>query len=397
MRVFSVVGTTKSGKTSTIEAIIPELRCRGYSVGSVKDIHFKAFAIDQEGTNTHRHRMAGSQLVTAWGLHETDVMFPERLPLEKVLSYYDHDFVVLEGAYDFYGPGIITAHNEAEIEARIRPGIFAICGQISNHLEEYRGLPVVNALTESTRLADIIEQSVADWELTPAARQPGPHLGRQPGVERLPSKKNDVYRFGDVVIKRFTDSGRFEMETEIGSLLENSGLNTPPRLAVNPLALTNIYRFVEALPVVELIETVSWDQATAMLDKIWQWMQDFYILTLDRKGIQYILGDVHLRNFLYRQESQQIYGLDFEECRPGRIETDLARFYVFLLHYDPALTPRKRALGAYWLELLAGHPMIGHAFLHEEMERESAAMKARRQRRIISADRDHADDRKMAP
>jgi molybdopterin-guanine dinucleotide biosynthesis protein B len=47
------------------EAIIAELRRRNYRVGSVKDIHFEGFALDQEGTNTHRHKMAGAELVTA--------------------------------------------------------------------------------------------------------------------------------------------------------------------------------------------------------------------------------------------------------------------------------------------------------------------------------------------
>ena len=41
MKVFSVIGISKSGKTTTIENIIKELRKRNYSVGSVKEIHFE--------------------------------------------------------------------------------------------------------------------------------------------------------------------------------------------------------------------------------------------------------------------------------------------------------------------------------------------------------------------
>ncbi|HCS10941.1 MAG TPA: molybdopterin-guanine dinucleotide biosynthesis protein, partial [Clostridiales bacterium] len=54
MKVFSVIGITKSGKTTTIENIIKELRKRNYTVGSVKEIHFEEFKMDVEGTNTHR-------------------------------------------------------------------------------------------------------------------------------------------------------------------------------------------------------------------------------------------------------------------------------------------------------------------------------------------------------
>ena len=59
MKVFSVFGITKSGKTTTIENIIAELRKRRYSVGSVKEIHFEIFAIDTEGTNADRHKKDG--------------------------------------------------------------------------------------------------------------------------------------------------------------------------------------------------------------------------------------------------------------------------------------------------------------------------------------------------
>ncbi|MFA7550797.1 MAG: molybdopterin-guanine dinucleotide biosynthesis protein MobB, partial [Sedimentibacter sp.] len=60
MKVFSVIGITKSGKTTTIENIIKELLKRNYTVGSVKEIHFEQFKMDPEGTNTFRHKTAGS-------------------------------------------------------------------------------------------------------------------------------------------------------------------------------------------------------------------------------------------------------------------------------------------------------------------------------------------------
>lgn len=163
MKVFSIIGISKSGKTTTAEAVIAELRRRNYTVGSVKDIHFEGFAMDQEGTNTHRHKMAGAELVTARGLYETDVMFQSRMPLVEILKFYDQDFVVLEGAHDFKGPGIISAHTEQEIDERRRDTVFAIVGQISNRLTEYKGLPVINAMTDASKLVDLIEMAVPHW------------------------------------------------------------------------------------------------------------------------------------------------------------------------------------------------------------------------------------------
>lgn len=160
MKLFSVFGITQSGKTTTIENIIRELRKRRYSVGSVKEIHFEQFAIDQEGTNTYRHKAAGSELVTARGYYETDILFPEQLSVEKILRFYQQDYVVLEGVTDYNVPKIITAHNMKEIAERFDASVFAISGKISTQLKEYEGIPVVNALDDITRLVDLIEEKV---------------------------------------------------------------------------------------------------------------------------------------------------------------------------------------------------------------------------------------------
>ena len=163
MKVFSIVGVSKSGKTTVAEEVIAELRRRNYSVGTVKDIHFEGFAIDKEGTNTHRHKMAGAELVTARGLHETDILFQTRLSLPEILRFYDQDFVILEGAYDFKGPGLITACTEKEIDERRWDNVIAVTGRIAGQLHEYKELPVINALTDAAGLTDLIEQTVMPW------------------------------------------------------------------------------------------------------------------------------------------------------------------------------------------------------------------------------------------
>lgn len=162
MKVFSVVGITESGKTTTIENIIKELRSRNYSVGSVKEIHFEKFAIDTVGSNTYRHREAGSQLVTARGYFETDILFQEKLRMDEILKFYNHDFVILEGVTDSNVPKIITAHNEKEILERLDDLVFAISGKISNSLDEFEGLPVINTIDNVEKIVDLIEEKVFD-------------------------------------------------------------------------------------------------------------------------------------------------------------------------------------------------------------------------------------------
>jgi len=160
MKVFSVVGIHHSGKTTIIENVIRELRSRGYSVGSIKEIHYEKFAMDTEGTNTYRHKKAGSQLVTARGMYETDILFQEKLNIDDILKFYNHDYVVLEGVMDANVPKIISAHTEEEILERIDDLTFAISGRISNSIKEFKGLPVINPMEDIKQLVDLIECKV---------------------------------------------------------------------------------------------------------------------------------------------------------------------------------------------------------------------------------------------
>ena len=46
MRVITIKGFKKTGKTTTCVRVIEELGRRGYTVGSVKNTHFPDFAIE---------------------------------------------------------------------------------------------------------------------------------------------------------------------------------------------------------------------------------------------------------------------------------------------------------------------------------------------------------------
>jgi molybdopterin-guanine dinucleotide biosynthesis protein B len=152
VKVFSVLGTSQSGKTTTIEAIISELRLRGFRVGSVKDIHFDAFAIDTPGTNTHRHRQAGAELVTARGHNETDLLYPAQLPMRDLLRHYQgYDWVALEGVADLPVPNVIcTADKQNEL---------TICaaGKYSGDLRTF------DARTQAVELCDFLQERVPDY------------------------------------------------------------------------------------------------------------------------------------------------------------------------------------------------------------------------------------------
>ena len=167
MKVFSVCGITRSGKTTTIENIIRELSARGYKVGSVKEIHFEDFAIDADpNANTARHRQAGAKLVTARGLYETDVLFQSMLDMREILSFYHgFDYVVLEGVSDISVPTILTAHTREELDQKWSETVFCVSGRIAAELAEYRDVPAISAVVEAGALTNLIERKV--YELLP--------------------------------------------------------------------------------------------------------------------------------------------------------------------------------------------------------------------------------------
>ena len=60
--IFSVVGSSNSGKTTLIEKLIPEFRKRGYRVGTIKHASH-GFDMDREGKDSWRHLQAGADTV----------------------------------------------------------------------------------------------------------------------------------------------------------------------------------------------------------------------------------------------------------------------------------------------------------------------------------------------
>lgn len=98
--IISIISKKRSGKTTLLEKLIPELKQRGYRVGVVKhDTH--GFDIDHEGKDTYRHKAAGAEAVlisSPWKISLIQDV-PEELSLDQIVSRYlnDYDLVLTEG------------------------------------------------------------------------------------------------------------------------------------------------------------------------------------------------------------------------------------------------------------------------------------------------------------
>lgn len=180
MKAVTIVGVSGSGKTTVAEGLIAALRRKGLRVASAKSIdcgrghnypghhdHCQgAFTIDTPGSNSYRHRQAGSQLVVTRAAAETAVLYQEELPPARLLPLLTgYDLLVLEGDYAAPVPRIVTGREEADAVERLTPLTFAVSGRVAAGRKELGGLPAfdVTTPTGAEALAELALRSAAPW------------------------------------------------------------------------------------------------------------------------------------------------------------------------------------------------------------------------------------------
>lgn len=96
--IISVVGKSRSGKTTLIEKLIPELKRRGYRIGTVKHA-FHKFEMDKKGKDSWRHKAAGAATVIVVAQDTLAMVKDESLnSLNDLEKYFDDmDLVITEG------------------------------------------------------------------------------------------------------------------------------------------------------------------------------------------------------------------------------------------------------------------------------------------------------------
>ncbi|NJE08621.1 molybdopterin-guanine dinucleotide biosynthesis protein B [Thermococcus sp. M39] len=156
MKAVAFVGYKKSGKTTALENVAKILKERGYKIGIAKSMHTE---FDREGTDTQRFRqIADYVLVKA---QDTDAFLFKSKGINAFLSLMPEvDFLLLEGFKSIkHVPKIICAKSEEEVR-ELNDGLaIAVSGVIANEKSgEIDGLPIINALEEPEKLADLIEK-----------------------------------------------------------------------------------------------------------------------------------------------------------------------------------------------------------------------------------------------
>ena len=173
MKIVTLIGVRGSGKTTTVTQLIKAIRARGETVGTCKSIGCPAFSIDQKGTNTRRHMLAGASLVCARGKRETSFIHPERLPVSRILRHFEGmDWVLLEGDAQSPLPRLVAAREEADALERTNEHTLAYVGRIAYTDTHALPHPVFDPLTPAEDLLRYLDTRLPDTAVTEALDQP---------------------------------------------------------------------------------------------------------------------------------------------------------------------------------------------------------------------------------
>jgi len=167
-KVIAVIGSKKSGKTTTIENLIRELTKRGYKVCAIKHISEPNFTIDTKGKDTWRFAKSGADTIVSVSSSEIatiEKVNPKNFTLEKVLEKCEsNDIVIIEGLRSLVNqrediPKIVVAKSKTEALETLESfkPILAFAGPYSTENMRLR-IPYVDALKSPEKIADIIEK-----------------------------------------------------------------------------------------------------------------------------------------------------------------------------------------------------------------------------------------------
>ncbi len=170
MKIIMIKGVHNSGKTTLVTGIVKELTNRGYSVGTIKDIHAEKFQMDHPGTDTYLHHEAGAQLVAARGLFETDFLYAGRFDAERMISYFTQDYLVVEGDPGLACPNLVTGHTASDLDHRKDENTIGFGGVVGNTISEYMDLPVFHTVNQMKEIVDLIEVKAMEDNKKPQER-----------------------------------------------------------------------------------------------------------------------------------------------------------------------------------------------------------------------------------
>ncbi len=331
MKIFSVAGNDQSGKTTTIIAIIKELKKRGYRVGTIKDIDDNHFTMDKKGTDTYVQQQNGSEIVSARAKNETNIMLPYKIDISRLTNFYDTDYVIVEGCRNFDVQKIMTATEESELDDNLNVSVFAISGKISNSLKKYGNIPVINALERIESLVDLIEEKV----LSNTVERHQDKITRCSIVDATPKYIHKRFYLGT------------ECDREYNNFQMLASYNVP-----------KVYRYGKDYLDLEYIGTntltdvlINGEKENYFAESIKYVGEMFQLFIEINQKYGMVWHDVNPKNFIIHEG--KLFAVDLEGLGSGYVEEAIGKFLAQVLTIEPVFTQYKYDLTNRLLKLLS--------------------------------------------
>lgn len=199
-------------------------------------------------------------------------------------------------------------------------------------------------------------------------------------VEKYQSRRNSAVLVqtdtGRAVVKTFIEEEAFQRELQIYRLLRDKDLPCARVIEAGDRIL-----MLSELPGKNLVDCLAQQEETGIpVWEIWEklaaWLAAFY------RHTGFVMTDVNLRNFLYDEKENMLYGLDFEECSTGNVITSAAGVAAFVRTYKPENTLLKGKISQYILERFAQNCGLEVDELFLESKRQETKILQRRNNRI---------------
>lgn len=199
-------------------------------------------------------------------------------------------------------------------------------------------------------------------------------------LESYKSRRNSAQLIqnnaGRFVRKTFSDEASFRKELQIYKLLHSKKIACAQVIETGDKTL-----LLSELPGMNLVDCLQQQEQLgkplwAVWEKLVEWMTAFY----EKTGLS--MTDVNLRNFIYDEKENMLYGLDFEECDACGILVPAASVAAFIRTYEPENTPLKQEISKYILEQFARKLEVEVERLVLESARQETMILARRKKKI---------------
>jgi molybdopterin-guanine dinucleotide biosynthesis protein B len=174
MRRLHVIGRKNHGKTTLVAQLVEELTKRGWRVGTIKHTHHH-HELDTPGKDSHRHRLAGSQVVGILS-PRMNAVFWEPVPSEDVAAASDSNRDTDGRRYDDFerfmrACDLVIVEGDSQTEA--------------DKIEVWRAaLNSCPIAAEQPSILALVTDDGLPAELTPARpleeSRPGPPAGNSP-------------------------------------------------------------------------------------------------------------------------------------------------------------------------------------------------------------------------